>query len=313
VLHSIHAASPQRSPGNQMLVLRRFAGLLLLAIFFLQAFTNPCFAEDPLFTKLVQTGIKVREGKSVPLTAPTLRDGMSADEQQAAIRALANEVGEERFLKESAVSPFVMEIKSVEKLDSGGELQRVDIWFVAYGTIDSILDKKLFADLAVPTKPAGDGPADESRELTQEELTKYQLTQGELPDGTRSSFGYLGFTLFDKVRLSLVTHAQSQRSPESLVLMSQMQEGITELPCTWSPLSMDADDKVTIGKAQPYNLAASYVKVTELKFQPKGLLIEMHILFAEPQEWFNGRNMLRSKLPPVIQDGLRKFRRKLAQ
>jgi hypothetical protein len=43
------------------------------------------------------------------------------------------------------------------------------------------------------------------------------------------------------------------------------------------------------------------------------LLIEVHMVFAEPKGWFEGRNLLRSKLPPVMQDSVRKFRRQLAK
>ena len=36
------------------------------------------------------------------------------------------------------------------------------------------------------------------------------------------------------------------------------------------------------------------------------------ILFDEPVGWFNGANLLRSKLPIVVQEGVRKFRPQLA-
>jgi hypothetical protein len=238
---------------------------------------------------------------------------MSAAEQQSVVQAQAVEIGMDRFMKNSAVSPFVFDIKSVEKLEDASDVQRIDVCFVAYGSIESILNKKLFEDLAVPIQPTNGGPTDESRELTPEELKKYQLKVGQLPDGGRESYGHLGISLFDKVRLSVVIHAQSHRTSESLVLVSCIQDGIQEFPSTWSPITMDGDDKVRLGPAVPYTMGALYAKVTELKFEPNALLVEVHVLYVEPQEWFNGRNLLRSKLPPVIQDGLRKFRRKLAQ
>jgi hypothetical protein len=53
--------------------------------------------------------------------------------------------------------------------------------------------------------------------------------------------------------------------------------------------------------------------VTELVGVEDGLFVEVHVVYAEPYGWFEGRNLLRSKLPPVLQDSVRKFRRKLAQ
>jgi hypothetical protein len=216
-------------------------------------------------------------------------------------------------MKDSAVSPFILEIQSAAKLDGTGDAQRMDVWFVAYGSIDSVIDRKLMEDLAIPNKPTGDGPADVSRELTVDELNKYQLTVGQQPDNSRISYGLMGVSLFDKVRLSLVTQARTFRTPESLVLVNRIHSEITELPSTWSSIMINADDQVSLGTAQPYSLGASYAKITELKFEPGAMLVELHALFVEPQEWFNGRNMLRSKLPPLVQDGLRKFRRRLAQ
>ncbi|MCS7305572.1 MAG: hypothetical protein NZ602_10755, partial [Thermoguttaceae bacterium] len=43
--------------------------------------------------------------------------------------------------------------------------------------------------------------------------------------------------------------------------------------------------------------------------QPGGaLFIEHHHLFAEPNQWFGGKNFLRSKLPLAIQETVRKLR-----
>ena len=48
--------------------------------------------------------------------------------------------------------------------------------------------------------------------------------------------------------------------------------------------------------------------------EPKGaLFVEGHVVFAEPVKWFDGANLLRSKLPPVIQGQVRSFRRELAK
>ena len=55
-----------------------------------------------------------------------------------------------------------------------------------------------------------------------------------------------------------------------------------------------------------------YMKASRLA-QPSGaVLVEYHLVFEEPQGWFGGSNLLRSKLPLVCQDGVRKFRRRMA-
>jgi hypothetical protein len=70
---------------------------------------------------------------------------------------------------------------------------------------------------------------------------------------------------------------------------------------------------VIIGPARPYIGAAWYSKATKLQ-QPQGaVLFEYHIVFDEPEGWFNGANLLRSKLPLLVQDGVRKFRRRFSE
>ena len=41
--------------------------------------------------------------------------------------------------------------------------------------------------------------------------------------------------------------------------------------------------------------------------------MEYHVAFVEPQGWFHGTNLLRSKLPIVAQEMVRKFRRNLSE
>jgi hypothetical protein len=55
------------------------------------------------------------------------------------------------------------------------------------------------------------------------------------------------------------------------------------------------------------------VKITRLAEPAGSLFVEYHVAFAEPQGWFQGANLLRSKLPIAAQDSVRKFRRTLAE
>jgi hypothetical protein len=66
-----------------------------------------------------------------------------------------------------------------------------------------------------------------------------------------------------------------------------------------------------LGSPSPYTAAGFYLKVTRL-IEPAGAaLIEYHMVFDEPNGWFGGANLLRSKLPLVIQEEVRNFRRRL--
>jgi hypothetical protein len=51
------------------------------------------------------------------------------------------------------------------------------------------------------------------------------------------------------------------------------------------------------------------MKVTRLAEPVGALFVEQHVVFAEPAGWFDGANLLRPKLPLVIQGKVRAMRR----
>ena len=50
-----------------------------------------------------------------------------------------------------------------------------------------------------------------------------------------------------------------------------------------------------------------YVKITKLHAPAGAVLVEQHIVYAEPTGWFDGANLLRSKLPLVMQVNVRRM------
>ena len=66
-----------------------------------------------------------------------------------------------------------------------------------------------------------------------------------------------------------------------------------------------------LGDPHPYSGFGGYIKVSELVEPAGALLIEMHFVFDEPEGWFGGKNLLRTKLPLAVQENVRKFRGEL--
>jgi hypothetical protein len=83
-------------------------------------------------------------------------------------------------------------------------------------------------------------------------------------------------------------------------------------PNIWRHINV-VEEEEKLGSPQPYTGMAGYVLVTKLPEPAGALLVEMHFLLHEPPAWFGGRNLLRSKLPTLIQDNVRSFRRKLSK
>ena len=56
-----------------------------------------------------------------------------------------------------------------------------------------------------------------------------------------------------------------------------------------------------------------YAKITRLHAPEGALLIEWHLVYSEPQGWFDGTNLLGSKMPAIVQSRVRATRRELVR
>ena len=52
-------------------------------------------------------------------------------------------------------------------------------------------------------------------------------------------------------------------------------------------------------------------QITELKEPAGALFIELHYALEDPYAWYDGKNILRSKLPEAVREKVQAFRRKL--
>lgn len=276
------------------------------------SFISPARCENGLLNSLISQGIRTGEGDLVvKLPEPSLRNTLSADEQRKAIEQVYGDSEIDRFLKKSVVSPFELKISSVGKMADGGQIQQLDLWFVAHGKLADIKERKLFEELAIPSKKKANGPVEEARALTDEEVKERKLKSGKIEDGSQVSYGLLKTVVLEKAYLTLMTYSQGESSDDELTMAFQNDAGLKDdnyCPTRWYKLS----NELVLGDRFDYTVAAAYAKATRLKFDEEAILVEIHLVFAEPYGWFEGRNLLRSKLPPLLQDAVRTFRRKLA-
>jgi len=120
------------------------------------------------------------------------------------------------------------------------------------------------------------------------------------------------FTLLDKVRLQATTESTRSRTAESNIAASFLDPRFAsdpEYPNQWRPVTRDDDGRRHLGSPQPYSGFGGYAKATRLVEPAGAVLIEYHAAFAEPQDWFGGTNLLRSKLPILAQIIVRQLRR----
>jgi hypothetical protein len=268
-------------------------------------------ADNEIFNLLVERGLEIGTQETIKLPRPVLADGWDAARQRPAIESLlAGRYDWETFTRKSFVSPFLLRISAGEP-DSGQVGRRVDLYFVAYGELGSLagddyLHQQL--DLAASNESGAEGAR--VRILPQEELAKRALP-GER-GAVKTRWVAVNSTLLGKVRISVTTKNMMTQTADTVLIASIADRAFdrdAEFPNTWQSITVDDAGRKQTGPPQPFAGLGSYVRATKLAEPAGAIFMEYHVAFAEPREWFHGANLLRSKLPIVVQDMVRKFRR----
>jgi hypothetical protein len=261
---------------------------------------------NPLYKELLNPGLLVGANLRAKLPPPSMPDGLDAGKQTAIIRQIiGNDYSYEEFTRKSVVAPQLLRIRDVQPSDPMAPARGVDVYFVTHGDFAALDEEKFRDRLLEVGRGEGRGQA-----LTREQLAKRKI---ELtPEQEKhESYGFIEFDFLEKVRLRATGRAVWSKNAESMVAAGVIDprfQGDPDFPNDWRSLTRAAGG-VKVGPPHPWSGAAFYLKVTRLA-QPAGaLFLEQHIVFAEPTGWFEGANLLRSKLPPVVQNNVRNMRR----
>jgi hypothetical protein len=270
-------------------------------------------AEDLLFAELLHSGVRMESGATMKLPPPTLPDGLSAADQQKILAQLADDRHPvEALLRKSVVAPFVLKI--TDDPSAAGQTSRachIDLWFVAYADLARVSDEK-FVRQQFEAETSADASNSSSQLVA---LSPADLTARHITTVADERIFAGTIDLFDRVRLTAAIDGRQSRTDESVVVAISVDPRFSadaEFPNSWRNVTRGTGRALQLGAAQPYQAAGGYMKASRLA-QPSGaLLIEYHLVFEEPQGWFRGSNLLRSKLPLLCQDGVRTFRRRMS-
>ena len=273
-------------------------------------------SSHPVVAELVDVGLKLAAGDDgeaaiVKLTPPLLRARMTPDEQQSAMEDLLGANRLDRYLADKVVTPQYLRVKTEKKLGEAGTIRRLDQYFVVYGDLELIRDEGLLEDFMAKEKKE-QGPAKFEQYMERRDTP----ADGEPVDPAKPYLYRYRLPLLDKVVMSGLIRGQSV-SPEGMLIESAVSaEDLLDDekdPTVWQAMPRQAEGDEDLGPPTPYRGLAGYLQVTELGFKPGALLVECHGVLVEPTGWFDGRNLLASKLPAVAQENMRSFRRKLAR
>lgn len=273
-------------------------------------------AANPLFQELLAQGIVLKDDVRAKLPAPTLADGLNGAAQQEALRKIIGDrYSVEEFARNAVVAPYVLKFSDVRN----GEVvaRGVDLWFIVYGDLDGLANVEVLeklntgrgrettlhtlstADLEVRKLPAGDAD---------------QAKRTEKPSAANERFVHTVASIMDRVELHQTSRCMLSRTADSILIASLVDrrfDADREFPNAYHRLERSDLGEISKGAAQLYSGAGSYLKATKLS-QPQGaILVEYHMMYSEPRDWFNGANLLQSKLPILLQARVRELRREL--
>lgn len=273
-------------------------------------------AESPniVFVELTDRAVDL-PGAAMHLPPPTMSEGLSAEQQRRVLMQLADDNRPlEALLRKSIVAPFVLKISDDKTpgANLSGTARRLDAWFVVHGDFARLTSEDFLLDQITPDAR----PDKEKGDFQGHPLSASELAARSIAPASNERLFHLAFNLFDRVQLSATNRAMLTRSADSAIVAGRIDprfDADPALPNRWQPLTRDGLGRLQAGAAQPYRAAGWYLKATRLHEPSGAILMEYHVVFDEPHGWFDGANLLRSKLPLLAQDAIRRFRRKAAE
>ena len=267
---------------------------------------EPVHEGNQVYVDAIRSGFHA-DGATIRFPGPILKDGLDANQQHAALLKLS---GSERaladLLRDSVTAPFLLKVRDRKMTDA--TVRIVDLWFVVRGDLASLDPVEVASQASGKAVEAGNMRF-ASRLLTDDELKPRGRSSHRGRDRARW-FVHLEGRLLDRIAVEATNEAVATRTEESMVIAGRTDpvfDSDTTLANRWRTLGQDGQ----AGSGQPFRGGLNYAKISRLKQPPGALLVEFHGAFSEPEAWFQGNPILRSKFAPIAQDQIRRLRREL--
>lgn len=264
---------------------------------------------NPLYRDLLERGVAVSAKDRVRLASPTMADGLDKQAQMKVINSLATDIPVDELMRRSVVASHVSKVRDIEPSDPEAPAHGVDVWFVAYGDYKSVATKDVDAWFNSSRRDL------KGKTLSDTELRERNIHLS-LEGNPKERLVFTSYSLLEKVQISMTTYTIVSQSDESIVLATTLDPRFAHdklYPNSWQSITTGPNGELRLGPPHSYNCTAMYTKITRL-IEPKGaLFVEIHRISTEPKKWFDGANLLRPKLPMLIQAEVRSFRREAAK
>jgi hypothetical protein len=288
------------------------SAILLAAVLAGQSPIEPAHAENSVYRHVLEQGLETG-GQKIQLPPPRLADGQAADVQRAAVREVAgSDRAFEDLLRDSVTAPFIIKVRDAKT--TGGTIRMADVWFVVYAELKEV-------DFGQEASRTDQKEVEVANMWFQTRLLKDDFFRsiGMEPEaavpGRNKWYAHVHARLLDRIDFEVTNQVMATQTPDSIVIASRTDPKFAKVPGLvnrWKPLAREATKK-TDDRARQYEGGMSYAKISRLELKPRAILVEMHMAFVEPDGWFQGNPILRSKFSVVAQDQVRSLRRELAK
>lgn len=285
--------------------------VLLLIVGWSSGLGRPVTGQD-LASHLTSAGIEFTPGVSIKLPRPSLSPEVAQADRLAAAQALAGSAAWERFIGDSLNAPVTVDIAPIV----GPQAERLGLSvhtaFVVHTTLERLSDRQAME--AVFGKPQEGSQMDGLviQELSADQLQSHGMEQ--MSDGS-TQFFYIELPLLNKVLVQGVARVEAQQREDGVEYYWQLDPRFNDQPqwaTRWTRLERNAVGKLVHGETFAYAGCGGFWGAYQIGPEASPLVIESQLLLREPQQWFAGSHFLRSKIPSLMQENARTFRRKLA-
>ena len=283
--------------------------LLVAACFLGQTKVEPDHTRNLVFAQVLTKGVEAG-GQTVKLPPPRFVDGLTAEEERAALRDVAeSDRAVDEMLRDSVTAPYIIKVR--DQKASGATIRMADLWFVVYAPLEQV---DPIRELARSDQKKVDvaNMSFETRMLKNDEIQSAGIKPADYGAGKPEWLAYVHARLLDRIEFDVTNHGAFSQSANSIVVASLTDPAFDKVESKancWRSVTATT----TGAPKQQYSGGISYAKISRCALKPGALVVEMHVAFVEPDGWFAGAPILRSKFGVVAQDQIRTLRRELAK